>query len=278
MIEFQIGEYDSDDGELWDDDDEEEDENISEASWETESEHSILVNDDSNTSVRSRLAAGIERARIAMTKLENIFNDGHGSSSNSNLVTKQLLDVYKNCKCLDIFMNTDFFDESHFENLLEKVRERSNKFSGSTNQLVQDHVQRLFTDQDQETEVQEDEMNAICAKLCSLMKAQLVKSHDEVMSRYGGQAANFTVDDLTQSPGEDEFDLQDLMTKMTTDASLDTSKSVVEEDGDKESSGGFYKTKAVSNYEISTALYGAKEDVIETQDFTTGGMKSGKKF
>ena len=37
-----------------------------------------------------------------------------------------------------------------------------------------------------------EELNVICAKLCSLMKAQLVKSHDEVMSRYGGQAANFT--------------------------------------------------------------------------------------
>ena len=28
-----------------------------------------------------------------------------------------------------------------------------------------------------------EELNVICAKLCSLMKAQLVKSHDEVMSR-----------------------------------------------------------------------------------------------
>lgn len=28
-----------------------------------------------------------------------------------------------------------------------------------------------------------EELNVICAKLCTLMKAQLVESHDEVMSR-----------------------------------------------------------------------------------------------
>lgn len=140
--------------------------------------------------MRSRLAASIERARIAMTKLENIFNDGlKNGSSNSNLVIKQLLDVYKNCKCLDVFMNTTFFDESHFEDLLSRVKDRSLKGSTSTNQLVQDQMQRLFNEeqdksQDQTLMDSSEELNAICARLCSLMKAQLVKSHDEVMERY----------------------------------------------------------------------------------------------
>ena len=88
---FQIGEYDSDEGELWDDNDDDsassDDEgNQTDESWETESEHSIKVkNVNSNNShdlddscMRSRLAASIERARIAMTKLENIFNDKSG--------------------------------------------------------------------------------------------------------------------------------------------------------------------------------------------------------
>lgn len=212
-MKIQIGEYDSDEGELWDDDDDDEDDlsddgNASDAgSWETESEHSVkassLVADSSmnaeaasspaaedGIAMRSRLAASIERARIAMTKLENIFNDGlKNGSSNSNLVIKQLLDVYKNCKCLDVFMNTHFFDESHFDDLLSRVKDRSLKGSSSTNQLVQDQMQRLFNEEHHDEEASGsadsgEELNAICARLCSLMKAQLVKSHDEVMERY----------------------------------------------------------------------------------------------
>ena len=144
---LQIGEYDSDDGELWDDNEEDEDsdeDNVSGGSWETESEHSVKLVDESN--MRSRLAASIERARIAMTKLETIFNDK--CNSHTNLVIKQLLDVYKNCKCLDSFMNTSFFDESHFEDLLTKVRERSK--STGTQQAVHDQMQRLFSEEAQE--------------------------------------------------------------------------------------------------------------------------------
>ena len=69
---------------------------------------------------------------------------------------------------------------------------------------------------DDPTDSSSEELNQICARLCSLIKAQLVKSHDEVMARYGGQAANFTVDDLTQSPGEEDLDLTELMTKLNT--------------------------------------------------------------
>ena len=95
IFTFQIGEYDSDDGELWDDNDSDSDEegNLSGESWETESEHSVKdidssVNfnmdmDDSN--MRSKLAASIERARIAITKLENTYNDKTGKSPISPL-------------------------------------------------------------------------------------------------------------------------------------------------------------------------------------------------
>ena len=108
-----------------------------------------------------------------------------------------------------------------------------------------------------------EELNVICAKLCSQMKAQLVKSHDEVMDRYGGQAANFTADDLTQSPGEEEIDLQGLMARLS---SSEDKGEPVKEDGDANdntttgAASGFYKTKGVSNYEISTALYGSKDE------------------
>ena len=140
---YKIGEYDSDDGELWDDNDDDLDEDGSQSSWETASEEDEQTSELDGTCVRSRLAASIERARIAMTKLEDIFNDK--TNNYTSAVIKQLLDVYKNCRFLDKLMNTDFFNESHFEDLLDKVRERSKSISA--HQAVQDQMQRLFSGQ-----------------------------------------------------------------------------------------------------------------------------------
>ena len=50
-----------------------------------------------------------------------------------------------------------------------------------------------------------------CARLCSLLKAQLVKAHEEMIQRYGGQTAVFTQDDLVEAPGEADHDLEGLM-------------------------------------------------------------------
>ena len=104
VFTFQIGEYDSDDGELWDDNDSDSDEegNLSGESWETESEHSVKdidssVNfnmdmDDSN--MRSKLAASIERARIAITKLENTYNDKTGKSPSQPIAYRQMMKYF----------------------------------------------------------------------------------------------------------------------------------------------------------------------------------------
>ena len=80
------------------------------------------------------------------------------------------------------------------------------------------------------------------------------------MLRYGGQAANFTADDLTQSPGEEDIDLQDLMRKLSAEESTaDVSKEI--------ESQGLYKSKGnVSNYDISNALYGTAEDEAVIED------------
>lgn len=51
--------------------------------------------------------------------------------------------------------------------------------------------------------------NAVCVRLCSLIKAQLVKAHAEVTRRYGGQQLPMTLSDAANSvspgsnPGED---------------------------------------------------------------------------
>ena len=87
------------------------------------------------------------------------------------------------------------------------------------------------------------------------------------MKRYGGQAANFTADDLTQSPGEEDIDLQDLMRKLSNEEI---------QAGKAESENSFYKTKggeSVSNYDISNALYGTAEEVAEESVLEDTGGK-----
>ena len=99
------------------------------------------------------------------------------------------------------------------------------------------------------------------------------------MARYGGQAANFTADDLTQSPGEEDLDLTELMTKLTSNDSetepliSPTIPNEISENGDniENSASSFYKTKGVSNYDISNALYGTKDEDNPTINEEVGG-------
>ena len=53
--------------------------------------------------------------------------------------------MYKNCKSLDTFMGTSFFDESIFGDLLSKVKERS-KLTVQQ-QAVKEHMERLFSEE-----------------------------------------------------------------------------------------------------------------------------------
>ncbi|XP_069684975.1 (E3-independent) E2 ubiquitin-conjugating enzyme UBE2O isoform X2 [Periplaneta americana] len=138
---YKVGEYDSDEGELWDD-------GSSDASWETESEDCFIADDvcpeeDLEEMLKPKLAANIEKARIAMSRLEEIFTQNPSLQTTS--VMRQLLDVYKDCRYLDKLMGTSFFHESHFQGLLERVRERGR---ANVAQRVADQVSRLFHQSD----------------------------------------------------------------------------------------------------------------------------------
>ncbi|XP_076170493.1 (E3-independent) E2 ubiquitin-conjugating enzyme UBE2O [Ptiloglossa arizonensis] len=135
---YKVGEYDSDEGELWDD-------VSSDASWETELEDYFIVDTDGTEqtefeNIRPRLAAHIEKARIAMSRLEEIFTQN--PSLQTTEVMRKLLEVYKDCRYMDKLMGTSFFHESHFQGLLERVRERGR---ANVAQRMADQVTRLFT-------------------------------------------------------------------------------------------------------------------------------------
>uniref|UniRef100_A0A0V0G6I3 Putative ubiquitin-conjugating enzyme e2 o-like isoform x1 n=1 Tax=Triatoma dimidiata TaxID=72491 RepID=A0A0V0G6I3_TRIDM len=149
---YRVGEYDSDEGELWDDG------TSDEGSWQTESEelgtsdeHCLDETHDEN--LKPKLAANIEKARIAMSRLEEIFTQN--PSLQTTEVMRKLLEVYKDCRYLDKLMGTAFFHERHFEGLLERVRER-----GRTNlaQRVADQVHRLFTHTESNEQLQDQSL------------------------------------------------------------------------------------------------------------------------
>jgi len=221
---YKVGEYDSDEGELWEDEDESGDESGND-SWETEEEQegfedvkeADLHTDEMD--IKPKLAAKIEKARIAMTRLEEIFSENPTLQTQG--VMKQLLDVYKDCRYLDRLMGTEFFHEREFSGLLDRIRDQDR--ISSVEAAVKDHVNRLFS---QEISPSKDSGNGslveespgqnkekgespkksdesmsnddsaivvgeeipssqVCGKLCSLIKTQLIKSHHEVVSRFG---------------------------------------------------------------------------------------------
>lgn len=135
---YKVSEYDSDEGELWED-------VSSDASWETELEDCFIADTDGTEqteleNIKPKLAAHIEKARIAMSRLEEIFTQN--PSLQTTEVMRKLLEVYKDCRYMDKLMGTSFFHESHFQGLLERVRERGR---ANVAQRMADQVTRLFT-------------------------------------------------------------------------------------------------------------------------------------
>lgn len=133
---FEVGQYDSENN-FWSNDDSDND------SWETEDETSELggVLADGKEVSKPQLVANLERARVAMAKLEEIFVI-NPNLQNQN-VMKKLLIVYKKCRYLDRLMGTSFFHEEHFQGLVERVRKGGNP---STAERVRDQKIRLFND------------------------------------------------------------------------------------------------------------------------------------
>ncbi|CAH3996803.1 unnamed protein product [Pieris brassicae] len=174
---YKVGEYDSDEGELWGSEGSgsEEDE-----SWETQSsppdgeprtpdtpaigpgntngdqlelpsDASAMTLDGSRELVpkllEPRVAAHIERGRVAMRKLEQIFAE-HPTLQSQEIMRK-LLNLYKECRFLDRLMGTTFFHEDHFLGLIERVKERGANTPRAGERRVHEQLARLFATESQ---------------------------------------------------------------------------------------------------------------------------------
>ncbi|XP_014238160.1 (E3-independent) E2 ubiquitin-conjugating enzyme UBE2O [Trichogramma pretiosum] len=199
---YKIGEYDSDEGELWDD-------ASSEASWETELEDSCVADSsvgDNNgggggnnklnpDNIKPKLAAHIEKARIAMSRLEEIFTQNPALQTTE--VMRKLLEVYKDCRYMDKLMGTSFFHESHFQGLLERVRERGR---ANVAQRMAEQVNRLFTQSENASENDVD--------LVGVKPIDASKSGDDSFEKSGLDEVNviFTEDESLIISDENQSD------------------------------------------------------------------------
>lgn len=94
-------------------------------SWETQSENSQTVDmsvSAASLNTEEHIIAGIDRAREAIQRLEKIFRVLPDQRKAD--VLNDLLAVYKNCRYLDRFLNTDFFHEDYFIGILS-LKEKS---------------------------------------------------------------------------------------------------------------------------------------------------------
>ncbi|CAB3223889.1 unnamed protein product [Arctia plantaginis] len=186
---YKVGEYDSEEGELWGSDG-----SGSEDSWETQSSahdpepktpdqpqtptppELVAANNADNPVISAavmltsseinagecvltsaagaavpkllepRVAAHIERGRVAMRRLEEMF--AKQPSLQNQDVMRKLLNLYKDCRFLDRLMGTTFFHEDHFLGLLERVRERGASTPRAGERRVHEQLARLFAPSD----------------------------------------------------------------------------------------------------------------------------------
>ncbi|XP_055590421.1 (E3-independent) E2 ubiquitin-conjugating enzyme [Uranotaenia lowii] len=129
---FEVGQYDSENN-FWGNNDSDNN------SWETEDETSELGGTSPERVSKPKLAANLERARVAMARLEELFIINPHLQNHE--VMKKLLLVYKKCRYLDRLMDTTFFHEEHFMGLVERVRKSNNQ---TTAERVLEQKNRLF--------------------------------------------------------------------------------------------------------------------------------------
>nr|XP_034830802.1 (E3-independent) E2 ubiquitin-conjugating enzyme UBE2O [Maniola hyperantus] len=128
------------------------------------SEETALVPADSAVPklLEPRVAAHIERGRVAMRRLEEIF--AKHPTLQSQEIMRKLLNLYKDCRFLDRLMGTTFFHEDHFLGLLERVRERGASTPRAGERRVHEQLARLFAPADADdppTEAPLDDLDTI---------------------------------------------------------------------------------------------------------------------
>lgn len=241
---YKVGEYDSDEGELWDD-------VSSDSSWETELEDCFIADNDGTEqteleNIKPKLAAHIEKARIAMSRLEEIFTQN--PSLQTTEVMRKLLEVYKDCRYMDKLMGTSFFHECHFQGLLERVRERGR---ANVAQRMADQVTRLFTPKTECPEESMDKDNLKNSKNGDDQCAISVSEKQQIATIINRSEIDNTISiENNTKKQEDEEPVNQLFIRPNPnpeDSGLYSAENSKKESGSSESSGEFLMSEDVNN-------------------------------
>ncbi|KAM0726820.1 (E3-independent) E2 ubiquitin-conjugating enzyme [Formica fusca] len=251
---YKVGEYDSDEGELWDD-------VSSDSSWETELEDCFIADNDGTEqteleNIKPKLAAHIEKARIAMSRLEEIFTQN--PSLQTTEVMRKLLEVYKDCRYMDKLMGTSFFHECHFQGLLERVRERGR---ANVAQRMADQVTRLFTPKSEYPEESLDKDNLKNSR-SSDDQCAISVTEEQVATIINRSEIDNTINtENNTKKQDDEKPINQLFIRPNPnpeDSGLYSAENSKKESGSSESSGEFLMSEDVNNApECSSMLSGA---------------------
>lgn len=259
---YKVSEYDSDEGELWDD-------VSSDSSWETELEDCFIADNDGTEqteleNIKPKLAAHIEKARIAMSRLEEIFTQNPLLQTTE--VMRKLLEVYKDCRYMDKLMGTSFFHECHFQGLLERVRERGR---ANVAQRMADQVTRLFTPK---SECPEDFLDKDSLKISGNADDQCSTNESEKdnMIMDTSESDNVTsVDNIVKKQSNEESANRLFIhaTPNPEDSGLYSAEDSKKESGSSESSGEFLMSEDVNNVpECSSATDAVVSEKADTMN------------
>ncbi|OAD61943.1 Ubiquitin-conjugating enzyme E2 O [Eufriesea mexicana] len=238
---YKVGEYDSDE-EVWDD-------VSSDASWETELEDCFIADTDGTEqteleNIKPKLAAHIEKARIAMSRLEEIFTQNPLLQTTE--VMRKLLEVYKDCRYMDKLMGTSFFHECHFQGLLERVRERGR---ANVAQRVADQVTRLFThksDGSEENIEKDNTENSNSIQSGSNPCEKIITTVTDMTESIDNKSDEIT--DKQNIKGEESIDRLFInVNPNPEDSGLYSAENSKKESGSSESSGEFLLSEDVNN-------------------------------
>ncbi|XP_012217325.1 (E3-independent) E2 ubiquitin-conjugating enzyme UBE2O [Linepithema humile] len=251
---YKVGEYDSDEGELWDD-------VSSDSSWETELEDCFIADNDGTEqtefeNIKPKLAAHIEKARIAMSRLEEIFTQNPLLQTTE--VMRKLLEVYKDCRYMDKLMGTSFFHECHFQGLLERVRERGR---ANVAQRMADQVTRLFTPKSEYPEDSTDKdylKNLRKGDQCAISAPEKPAIAAIIDTLETDSSTNIESNSKKQS-SEDPVNRLFIRPNLNPeDSGLYSAENSKKESGSSESSGEFLMSEDVNNVpECSSAMSNA---------------------
>nr|XP_040565995.1 LOW QUALITY PROTEIN: (E3-independent) E2 ubiquitin-conjugating enzyme UBE2O-like [Lepeophtheirus salmonis] len=231
---YKVGEYDSDEGELWDDDSDfegEEKDEVEEDSWvmltklvgsgESEKTSESIV---SEKCPRVIVFGLFEKIRTSLQKLEENFSEA--SKPQTSAMLEKLWEIYKDCCVLEKSIGTSYFALEKFANIIDRTSGKLNKVAG--NKLaVQDQISRLFnsTSEFQNINAKENSLPSndeqdifyenTCRRICSLFKLKLAYVYDVIVEKYGTMVPQLSI--LEEIQHDKDLDILLSITGLTYD-------------------------------------------------------------